>query len=84
MSSVTYFNRDTFTFCSHQHTPTSHGYGGPGMTEGRHGIYFAWNVFGDYATSGSLAVKETVRHALDLLLPQRRWRRIWVPRVLSP
>jgi len=63
-----YFNRDTFTFCSHQHTPNSFKYGGPGMVESKTGIYIAWNVFDDYATKGSLVLKETVIYALNKLL----------------
>ena len=39
------------------------------MIEGPHGIYIAWNVFEDYATSGSLILKEMVLHALNRLLP---------------
>ncbi|GIP29730.1 hypothetical protein J23TS9_48600 [Paenibacillus sp. J23TS9] len=65
-----YFNRDALTFCSHQHTPDSGDYGGPGMVESANGIYIAWNVFEDYATKGSLALKETVLFALSRLLPQ--------------
>ncbi|WP_337102635.1 alpha-amylase family protein [Paenibacillus sp. YIM B09110] len=64
-----YFNRDAFTFCSHQHTPSSYADGGPGMVESGSGIYIAWNVFEDYATKGSLILKEAVLHALNLLLP---------------
>ncbi|MCR2803893.1 beta-galactosidase trimerization domain-containing protein [Paenibacillus soyae] len=64
-----YFNRDVFAFCSHQHTPSSHAYGGPGMVESGSGIYIAWNVFDDYATKGSLILKETVLFALNRLLP---------------
>jgi hypothetical protein len=63
-----YFNRDVFTFCSHQHTPNSNKNGGPGMVESKNGIYFAWNVFEDYATKGSLALKESVVYALRKLL----------------
>ncbi|RIX59495.1 beta-galactosidase [Paenibacillus nanensis] len=69
-----YFNRDVFTFCSHQHTPNSHTYGGPGMVESASGIYIAWNVFDDYATKGSLILKETVLHALNRLLPDKTLR----------
>lgn len=64
-----YFNRDVFTFCSHQHTPNSGKYGGPGMVESKNGIYIAWNVFEDYAVKGSLILKETVLWALQRLLP---------------
>lgn len=66
-----YFNRDVFTFCSHQHTPSSYTNGGPGMVENSNGIYIAWNVFEDYASKGSLIVKETVLHALNRLLPDK-------------
>jgi hypothetical protein len=67
-----YFNRELFAFCSHQHTPSSLKYGGPGMVKSKSGIYFAWNVFQDYATSGSLFLKESVLHALDILLGRRK------------
>jgi hypothetical protein len=67
-----YFNRDVFTFCSHQHTPNSHRYGGPGMVESELGIYIAWDVFEDYAAKGSLAHKETVLYALGKLLGDSR------------
>lgn len=66
-----YFNREVFRFCSHQHTPDSFRYGGPGMVESQAGVYIAWNVFEDYATKGSLALKETVCAALDRLLPDK-------------
>lgn len=65
-----YFNRDALHFCSHQHTPGDGKDAGPGMVEGPHGIYFGWNVFEDYATKGSLALKLCVRHALGRLLPE--------------
>ncbi|MWV47038.1 beta-galactosidase [Paenibacillus sp. HJL G12] len=65
-----FFNRDSFAFCSHQHTPDSGNDGGPGMVESANGIYIAWNIFEDYATKGSLALKETVLFALSRLLPQ--------------
>lgn len=63
-----YFNRDTYTFCSHQHTPSTMQHSGPGMVECENSIYIAWNVFEDYATKGSLSLKETVCYALDCLL----------------
>jgi Hypothetical glycosyl hydrolase 6/Beta-galactosidase trimerisation domain len=67
-----YFNRDIFTFCSHQHTPNSEVYGGPGMVESASGIYIAWNMFDDYAVKGSLALKETILYALNRLLVNRK------------
>jgi len=66
-----YFNRDVFTFCSHQHTPSSMNNGGPGMVESQNGIYIAWNVFEDYATKGSLILRETVLFALKRLLGKK-------------
>lgn len=63
-----YFNRDLFTFCSHQHTPSDLHEAGVGIAEGPDGIYVAWNVFEDYAMKGSLSVKEIVYYALDRLL----------------
>src|SRR5690606_33316599 len=74
-----YFNRDVFTFCSHQHTPSTLTSDGPGMTAGEHGMYFAWNVFEDYATKGSLVLRESVLYALDQLLAQRRTLRTNLP-----
>lgn len=65
-----YFNRDVFTFCSHQHTPSAGENNGPGMVESSNGIYIAWNVFADYADNGHLILKEMVLHALARLLPQ--------------
>lgn len=65
-----YFNRDVFTFCSHQHTPTDGEYGGPGMVESDSGIYIAWNVFADYADQGHLILKEMAHEALQRLLPR--------------
>jgi hypothetical protein len=69
-----YFNRDVFTFCSHQHTPSTLESDGPGMTEGEHGIYLAWNVFEDYAKKGSLVLRESVLYALNRLLPNKTLR----------
>lgn len=66
-----YFNRDLFTFCSHQHTPSNLQDAGPGMVEGPAGIYAAWNLFEDYALKGSLPVKEIVHYALDRLLKRK-------------
>ena len=63
-----YFNRTRAHFCSHQHTPNSCEYGGTGMTEGKDGIYIAWNIFADYAQSGELNLKQMAIFALDRLL----------------
>ncbi|MHA6530502.1 beta-galactosidase trimerization domain-containing protein [Paenibacillus sp. BAC0078] len=65
-----YFNRDVFTFCSHQHTPGARQDNGPGMVQSEYGIYIGWNVFSEYADGGQLILKDMVLHALSLLLPQ--------------
>ena len=38
------------------------------MTEGKDGIYIAWNIFADYAQSGELHLKQMAIFALDRLL----------------
>lgn len=69
-----YFNRELFTFCSHQHTPSDMQDAGPGMTEGPDGIYISWNMFEDYAVKGSLPVKEIICYALDRLIANKSLR----------
>lgn len=66
-----YFNRDVYSFCSHQHTPSSLNDGGPGMVQSANGMYIAWNVFEDYTTKGSLVLKDTVVYALNQLLEKK-------------
>lgn len=63
-----YFNRTWAHFCSHMHTPSTLQDAGPGMVQGPDGIYFAWPVFNDYATKGSLICRKIVEQALNLLL----------------
>ncbi len=67
-----YFNRDVFTFCSHQHTPPTLERFSPGMTQGKDGIYIAWQVFKDYNQYGSYILKQMVIHALDALLAENK------------
>lgn len=74
-----YFNRSTFKYCSHKHTPPSPSSTSAGMTEGRDGIYIAWNVFEDYATSGMIILKKIVCHALDKLLGKHKSGRASLP-----
>jgi hypothetical protein len=66
-----YFNREIFTFSSHQHTPSTLINSGPGMVESNQGIYIAWNIFDDYASKGSLILKETVLFALKRLIKHK-------------
>lgn len=63
-----YFNRTAAAFCSHLHTPSRNEKAGPGMVCGRDGIYISWEVFQDYAATGSLILKRMVLYALDYLL----------------
>lgn len=67
-----YFNRDVMHFCSHMHTPPSREAAGPAMIKGRDGIYFGWQVFEDYGIMGSVYMKESIYHALDLLLEDNK------------
>lgn len=63
-----YFNRTAEHFCSHRHTPNSGEFAGPGMSEGKDGIYINWQIFQEYAEKGSLILKRIVQFALDRLL----------------
>lgn len=63
-----YFNRTLEHYCSHHHTPNSYNYAGPGMSEGKDGIYIAWQIFNEYGERGPLIAKRMVTHALDCLL----------------
>ena len=67
-----FFNRTAEHFCSHRHTPYNPEFAGPGMTQGEHGIYIAWAVFGEYAKTGHLIAKRMVEFALDRLLGERK------------
>ena len=67
-----YFNRTAEHFCSHQHAPNSGEFAGPGMTEGKDGIYINWQVFDEYAVKGSLILKRIVQYALDRLLGESK------------
>ena len=63
-----YFNRTPEHFCSHRHTPNEKEPTGAGMVAGRDGIYISWQVFAEYAETGSLIAKRMVQQALDRLL----------------
>ena len=67
-----YFNRTIEHFCSHQHTPNSAELAGPGMVEGKDGIYIGWQVFSEYASKGALIAKRMVEHALNVLLGENK------------
>ena len=67
-----YFNRDVFSFCSHQHTPPNLKDAGAGVIQGKDGVYIAWSIFSDYATKGALIAKEVVKYALETLLGEAK------------
>lgn len=66
-----YFNRDLFTYCSHQHFPSDQIARAPGMVESANGIYISWPIFEEYATVGSYVLREIIAFALNRLLPER-------------
>lgn len=63
-----YFNRDVYRFCSHQHTPNNPDIHSPAIIMTKNTAYIGWDIFTDYAKMGSLHLKETVVHVIDLLL----------------
>ena len=75
-----YFNRGSFHFSSHQHTPND--VKAPlfpaAVIKGRV-AYIGWKVFADYTTKGELVAKETVLYALDQLLGGERTVRAGLP-----
>ena len=67
-SRATFFNRAPEHFCSHQHTPFKTEDYTPSVVLGKDGGYIAWDIFSEYATVGSIILKDTVHKVLDNLL----------------
>lgn len=67
-----YFNREVFKFCSHQHAPNSLEDDGPGMVESDLGIYIPWKIFTDYGRLGSLPQRDVLVYALNRLLDEHK------------
>lgn len=67
-----YFNRSTFSFCSHQHAPNSGDDEGPGYVTTENSVYIPWKIFTDYAKLGSLPQREIIKYALDYLLSNEK------------
>ncbi len=63
-----YFNRTTFHFSSHQHTPNDKSASYPAATIGADGAYISAKLFTEYAKMGSLIPKLLVTHVIDTLL----------------
>jgi hypothetical protein len=69
-TAVPFFNRDYSHFCSHQHTPSSHLIGYPGILRRGNTIYFMHPIFTQYRRSAPRWIKTLFLNALKLLLPQ--------------
>lgn len=67
-----YFNRTVEHFCSHLHAPCKNQEAGPAISLGKDGAVIAWEIFRDYAESGSLILREMFCHVMDLLLEEHR------------
>lgn len=67
-----YFNRSTFAFCSHAHTPCALEYSGCGIAVTENTAYIGWNIFEDYADNASLILKKTVCHVIDELIGKEK------------
>jgi len=67
-----YFNRTHEHFCSHQHAPNTFTYPSSGITEGKDGVYIAWNLFEEYGKVGSLIAKEAIIYVLDRMLGDKK------------
>lgn len=63
-----YFDRSTFAFCSHQHTPYDRTRSYPAASFGADGAYIGAKLFSEYAKKGSLISKLILHHFIDALL----------------
>ncbi len=63
-----YFNRTPEHFSSHKHTPDKPDDRHTGAVYNGNTAYIAWNIFGEYATIGSLCLKELVHNAIERLI----------------
>ncbi len=70
LSNESYFNRQMFSFSSHQHTPNDPAKTAPAAVINGNVAYIGWNVFEDYARIGELHMKELVLHAVSRLLKE--------------
>ena len=66
-----YFNRTFEHFCSHHHTPNNPDDKNPAAVIGRDGAYIAWDIFNEYASVGSIAVKEIVIEIIERLMQDK-------------
>ncbi len=74
-----YFNRSTYAFCSHQHSPNNPDKLAPGIFRNQNTLYCSWKIFSDYAEKGSLHLKETIFYLIDYLLGEEKTLTIALP-----
>lgn len=67
-----YFNRTVLSFSSHLHTPNNPDDKNVGAVAGKDGAYISWELFNDYATMGSITVKEFLVNVIDNLLSDNK------------
>lgn len=67
-----YFNRTTFHFSSHQHTPNDKSASYPAAVVGADGAYISAELFTEYAKKGSIIAKLLVTHMIDELLGEAK------------
>ena len=66
-----YFNRTTFAFSSHQHTPNDPSARFPAASTGADGGYISSELFSEYARKGSLIAKLLLHGMIDRLLGEK-------------
>ncbi len=67
-----YFNRTPEHFSSHQHTPDFPESRRTAAVYTENTAYIGWNIFEDYATKGSLCLKELFLNAVEYLIGQTK------------
>lgn len=67
-----FFNRSIEHFSSHQHTPDAPGTEETAIVRTENTSYIGWEIFSDYANTGSLHAKKIVEAELDYLLGEHK------------
>lgn len=67
-----YFNRDVYHFCSHQHTPYNLQKKRAAVVSTPNTAYIGWEIFTDYGKYGSLHDKELVSKLINQLLKDEK------------
>lgn len=71
LSENSYFNRTTFNFSSHQHTPNNPEDTKVGIVKYGNSVYISWKMFSDYTRLGEVYTKEILHHIIDELLEEK-------------